>query len=569
MSNDTTALLEDASSSHRVYIGDSIGCLRVAQCDPPSALPTDFAGPSVKPLILPNFKSHSDHAVQRIANGVLGSDVYVVAMARKNATIDVVQIVNQSLPSTSTAPAAVSELSARILCTIHETQMKAGIHRFIGLAVGQDGVYSVTSSGIFRFTPITIGASGQEATAEVAQAKVLDHLPSPLQHASFYPASNPTHFCYGGEDIPISLWHIPTALSEQPTDSVADMSIESIKTTEDLSGLNSKQRKRKRQLEAKSKARELVWGEVWRAKNLPNDNLSLPRRANITSTCILNLNTSTSDEAEAGSVDPQTFIAVGTKDGLVRVFQPNTARKHVREIRVVPAGQGAVKTLCASSAPLDAEHGGLLFVGDTGSKLYAVDWQTGAVVYGYKNMAQVGATLSMAVLPRVAHAKDAEPEALVTVSSDSLVRLHSTVPAALAVPKAGASPEKGQVLWSKMIASASSQSVHATPTAVVWDGVMPPELRRRPVRTDAAGEPDEEDDEEDEVWAHMEEVGAKKGAKKNGAAAKDEVGEDEDEDEEEEDSEEEEQQEAESKKSTNGSAKRKASKPAQPKKSRK
>ncbi|SPO25816.1 uncharacterized protein UTRI_03181 [Ustilago trichophora] len=577
MSNDT-ALLEDASSSHRIYIGDSIGCLRVAQCDPPSALPKDYAGPSVKPIILPNFKSHSDHAVQRIANGVLGSDVYVVAMARKNATIDVVQIVNQSLPSTSTSPASVSELRARILCTIHETHMKAGIQRFIGLAVGSEGVYSVTSSGIFRFTPISV-SGGQEATAELGDAKVLDHLPSPLQHVSFYPASNPTHFCYGGEDIPISLWHISTALSEQAQDSVADMSIESIRTTEDLSGLNSKQRKRKRQLEAKSKARELAWGEVWRAKNLPNDNLSLPRRANITSTCILSLNSNTAEEGEPGSVGEQTFIAVGTKDGLVRVFQPNSARKHIREIRVVPAGQGAIKTLCSSSAALDPQHGGLLFVGDTGSKLYAVDWQTGAVLYGYKGMGQVGATLSMAVLPRTNSAKkNTEPEALATVSSDSLVRLHSTVPAALAVPKAGASPEKGEVVWSKMIANASSQSVHATPTAVVWDGVLPAELKRRRVVGGEGEEEDEDEDEEDEVWAKMQEVGSKgrgKTGQRNGGAQDDaenddgEAEDDEHEHEDDDEEDEEEEEEAVQKKPINGNAKRKGGKPSQSKKSRK
>ncbi|KAJ9479126.1 Ribosome biogenesis protein NSA1 [Pseudozyma hubeiensis] len=549
------ALLEDASSSHRIYIADSIGCLRVAQCDPPSALPKDYAGPSVKPLILPNFKSHSDHAVQRIASGVLGSDTYVVALARKNATIDVVHIVNQSLPSTSTAPAPVSELRASILCTINETKMKAGIHRFIGLAVSKQGVCSVTSSGIFRYTPIAVVGN----VAELGEAKVIDHLPSPLQHASFHPASDPSHFCYGGEDIPLSLWHVPTAVSEQPADSVADMSVESIKT-EDLSGLNSKQRKRKRQLEAKSKARELLWGEVWRAKNLPNDNLSLPRRANITATCILNLDESTAEDAETGTTGEETFIAVGTKDGLVRIFQPGAgSRRHVREIRVVPSGQGAVKTLCASSAALNGQKGGLLFVGDTGSKLYAVDWQSGAVVYAYKGAGQIGATLDMAVLPQPA--KRSEAEALVTVSSDSLVRLHTTVPAERAVPKAGMSAEKGEVVWAKMIAEATSQSVHAVATAVVWDGVMPLKMGRRQV----VGE---EEEEEDEVWAGMQEVNDKKVTNGNVGRDYEESTDDDDEDEDDED-EEEEQTEVVQSKASNGQVRRGKTKPAQTKKSRK
>ncbi len=63
MSNDT-AMLEDASSSHRVYIGDSIGCLRVVQCDPPSALPKDYAGPSVQPSSCPT----SSHIPTMLSN---------------------------------------------------------------------------------------------------------------------------------------------------------------------------------------------------------------------------------------------------------------------------------------------------------------------------------------------------------------------------------------------------------------------------------------------------------------------------------------------------------------------
>lgn len=569
----TDLLLEDPSSSHRIFIGDSIGCLRIAQIDPPSSLlsaSTDYQGPSIKPLILPDFKSHSDHAVQRLATGVLSSGAYVVAMARKNATIDVVEIVNQSLPSTSTAlPKAVSELKAKVLCTIKESHMKAGIQRFIGLAVGKEGVYSVISSGVFRFTPITLSTStSTEASAKIGEAKVIDHLPAPLQHVDFYPSSNPTHFCYGGEDVPLSLWHIPTALSEQVQDVTADMSLDSIKT-EDFSGFNSKQRKRKRQLEAKTKARELMWGQVWRAKNLPNDNLSLPRRANITATHILNL--AGAEEGEEGVVGEESFIAVGTKDGLVRIYQPGESRKHIREIRVVPAGQGSVKTLSASTLPLDSDKGGLLFVGDTGSKLYAVDWRTGKLLYSYKGT-QVGATLSMTTLPLPSSRKEAE--ALVTVSSDSLVRLHTTVPASAAVPKSGASAEKGEVVWTKMMSAPASQSVHASPTAVVWDGVMPMGLKKTRAGGEGQGEQEEggeEDEEADEIFAKMQEVGGKGKKEKALNGGKKDV-EDEEEDSEEEEEEEQEEKEQGMEKNANkakaSNEKRKA-KPAQSKKSRK
>lgn len=522
---DSDALLEDPSTSHRVYIGDSIGCLRVAQCSASPNIPENYAGPSISTVLLPGFKSHPDHGVQRIARGILASGVYVVAVARKNATIDVVQLQNQAMPSaTPSSSSALSsdELKATILCTIQEPHMKAGIHRWIGLAVGRSGIYSLTSSGVYRFTPLHI-AQNEGASVTVGEPKVIDTLPSPLQHASFSPASDPTHFCYGGEDVPLSLWSIETASSEPPISNLEEE--ESARSATDADeGLNSKQRKRKRQLEAKSKARDLLWGEVWRAKNLPNDNLSLPRRANITCTCILQLSSpaaSSGDNQEG--VGPASYIAVGTKDGLVRIFEPGTGvRKHVREIRVVPEAQGAVKTLCASSCVLDPAHGGTLFVGDTGSKVYTVDWQSGKVLYGYKSTSQVGATLSMAVLPPAAGAKSGKVlrrEDLVTVSSDNLVRMLSTVPASKAVAKSGSSPEKGNVMWSKILPRPSQSVTLPTPTAVVWDGVVPL-VRRLNLREDEDkenndaglynGDDDDDDDEEDRVWDRLRAVGGNK-----------------------------------------------------------
>ncbi|PWZ02199.1 hypothetical protein BCV70DRAFT_198478 [Testicularia cyperi] len=554
---DSAAMLEDPSSSHRIYVADSIGCLQVAQCPSLSSIPEKYAGPSIKTVVLPGFKSHSDHYVQRMAYGVLSGNTCVVALARKNATIDVVHLTNQAPPSASSSSINTpSDVKARILCTVREEHMKAGIQRFIGLAVGTHGIYSITSSGVFRFTPIAI----VDSEAELGKPTTLNSLPSPLQHASFYPASDPSHFCYGGEDIPLSLWHIPTAIAEpsSATDAsnAGDESFESVKTGDDLAGLNSKQRKRKRQLESRAKARELLWGEVWRAKNLPNDNLSLPRRANITCTSIIHLSSTTADDVAAASsvsmedgpahVGKQTAIAVGTKDGLVRIFEPGSGvRKHVQEIRVVPSGQGAVKTLCASLSPLEPKLGGTLYVGDTGSKVYSVDWKNGSVLFGYKSSGQVGSALSLAILPSAVRSGSSKGrEGLVSVSSDSLVRMLTTVPSAKAVAKQGSSPEKGEVVWGKMLTTSSSSSIMAVPTAVVWDGVVPRASATN--RTggheaasdadndyDSNGDGDDEDDEEDEVWAGMEEVGAQAGSRKshkNGARQDQDSDDDEDDD---------------------------------------
>lgn len=125
--------------------------------------------------------------------------------------------------------------------------------------VACSGVYSCTSAGAFRFTPITSDSQN------ILGTPVTLELPGPLQHLTFQPPTNPTRFSYGGEEIPVSLWDISVALSEQPPqNTAADESTESI-NTENLTG---KMKKRKRQAEARAKARELMWGEVWRSRNV-------------------------------------------------------------------------------------------------------------------------------------------------------------------------------------------------------------------------------------------------------------------------------------------------------------
>ncbi|KAN0061815.1 hypothetical protein ACQY0O_005808 [Thecaphora frezii] len=535
MAEITSEQLHHPDHTHRLFLGDSVGCLRVTHA-PSHPLPPNYTGPSVKTVVLPGFRSHSSHAVQRMAAGALGESTWVIAMARKSGTVDVVHVFEADA---STSSAAGAGLQASILATITEDRMRAGIERWVGLAVAPSGIFSCTSAGSFRFTPISLGSS----ESSLGEPKLLD-LPGPLQHCCFYPASNPTHFSYAGEEIPPSLWDISLALSEQPQSMAGDESIDSINTNDvSASPTNAKLRKRKRQAEARAKAKEYAWGEVWRAKNLPNDYLSLPQRANVAQVAIVDMDTESRNTVavdcavsdEAATVPARTTIVVGTKDGLIRVFEPASgSRKHSREHRIVQAGQGAIKTMGVGLSP------GELFVADSTGKLYSVDWRNGQTQYHYKDI--TGAITSLQPLPAPVSSTTSEAighPLLFSASQDKLIRLHTTEPppANPARTRDGGKPEskskvRGETLWTAF-SSGNIEAPLTIVTAVVWDGKIPTSLvverpRRKQKREgqgfgnnidDGEEESEVDDEEEEEVWGKMKEIGGttkKDEAKSNG-----------------------------------------------------
>lgn len=134
MTAQTSEMLQHPDYSHRVFFADSIGCLRCTQAPGPP-LPEGYAGPSIHTVILPGFRSHSDQAVQKMAQGTLANDTFVIALARKSGSVDLVQI-HDVVAETSSASGP--SVTATVLCTIHEPRMKAGIQRWVGLAVATE-----------------------------------------------------------------------------------------------------------------------------------------------------------------------------------------------------------------------------------------------------------------------------------------------------------------------------------------------------------------------------------------------------------------------------------------------
>lgn len=115
----------------------------------------------------------------------------------------------------------------------------------------------------------------------------------------------------------------------------------------------------------------------------------------------------------------KTRVAVGTKDGLVRVYEPGSgSQKHTHEWAIAPKDQGAIRTMA-----LSAEEK-ILFVGTATRNLYAVDAESGRVLFQYKDIH--GAVSSVLVLPPVQEGELTKSGFLLAAALDRLVRFLDT-----------------------------------------------------------------------------------------------------------------------------------------------
>ncbi|KAH8980937.1 hypothetical protein EDB86DRAFT_2978133 [Lactarius hatsudake] len=242
-------------------------------------------------------------------------------------------------------------------------------------------------------------------------------------------------FSYGGDEVELSIWDLEAAFApKQPAPQPE----------------GTKKRKR---------GNDLLPGELWRAKNVANDSLSL--RQPVHNTCLSYLST------------PQQLVA-GTQRGDVRRYDTRAARKPVAEWKQVCKGNGI-----GAIAKGHDEHE--VFVSDQTSSLFAVDARNGRVIYGYKGIA--GAITSMAP----------SPAGLVSTALDRYARVHSTYPP----PAEAGQPQnnKGTVLEKVYLKS--------IPTCVVWDEVEGEDVDHHSdgMRRDSAGADSEGSDAD--VWEGM------------------------------------------------------------------
>jgi ribosome biogenesis protein NSA1 len=167
------------------------------------------------------------------------------------------------------------------------------------------GIYSCTSGGALKIT--TVVNQGEASPTQLAS------LPSRLR--DWHLSSDEETFCYGGDEVDLSVWNTTRAFAPPP---------------EDRSATSSKKRKR---------GGDLFPGEIWRAKNVnappplfpnfwqltesfghgqvPNDYLGLRQPVRITSLTYLSPSTSTSHH----------HILTGTQLGDVRRYDTRAARR--------------------------------------------------------------------------------------------------------------------------------------------------------------------------------------------------------------------------------------------------
>ncbi|KAG6832373.1 hypothetical protein H0H92_002641 [Tricholoma furcatifolium] len=298
------------------------------------------------------------------------------------------------------------------VCHWKETRLKDG-QKYIGLEVSEKGVFSCTSNGALRLS--SLGCEGSLAPG-------LSSLPTRLQ--AWRMSSRHDTFTYGGDEVDVSVWDTNRAFTSHPVS-------------------ESEGKKRKRDA--------LFPGELWRAKNVQNDNLGLRQPLRIT--CLTYLSPSTTSH----------HLAAGTELGNIRRYDTRAARRPVSDWKVAKVGG-----IRAIERGMNDKLIHEIFTSDYGSNLYALDLRNGKIIYGYHGIS--GAVTSIAPSPSI----------LASTAQDRFVRIHSTFAPPQEVSKQ--QEQRGQILDKVFMKS--------IPTVIIWDHS---ETRRQDVAAI----------DDDDVWETM------------------------------------------------------------------
>ncbi|QRV86133.1 hypothetical protein RhiJN_14151 [Ceratobasidium sp. AG-Ba] len=308
-----------------------------------------------------------------------------------------------------------------------EARLSSG-DKFVGLeAMSGQGWLSCTQHGRLR---LSYGLSGSSETPNAVAS-----LPMRLNEIRISPSF--TSLAYGGNEVDLSVWDIERTFSEKST----------LTSSNDTSG-----KKRK-----KGKA-DLMYAEIWRAKQLPNDALSLRQPVHITSLAFL----------RNSSQQPDFHIITGNKSGAVRRFDTRAARRPVANWDKIAKIGGIKGVECGQN-----EHE--VFVSDNGCNLSALDVRNGKICYSYRGLP--GAVSSFAPISTT-H--------LASVSLDRILRIHSVF----------APPSQTNEQQLKKGSTLGHENLKSTPTAVVWDG-----YKAERKAADA--------DEDEDVWQGMQTRGGR------------------------------------------------------------
>ncbi|KZO95193.1 hypothetical protein CALVIDRAFT_555881 [Calocera viscosa TUFC12733] len=324
------------------------------------------------------------------------------------------------------------EPSATSLQETKEDRLRPGSH-FVGLSVRDSGVYSCTSSGHLRLTPLPSSPSGSSETA-------LGALPTRLRAMRLSPSGKT--LAYGGDEVSASVWSVERAFAGKAEPAAEGNG-------------NGEGGGRKR------KNRELFPGEIWRARNEPNDTLDLRVPVHITALAYLSEDT----------------LLTGNDDGSLRMYDTRAGRR--------PAGhwRGTFGAAVRAVEPGMAEH--QVFAGDAAGTLGSIDTRTGRCMYTYRGLTSALTALAPA------------PQLLASVGRDRTFRLCSA-PGPQEDARANQNLRgRGEVLVREWMPS--------VPGALVFAGFGE---GAEGVKEGGEGEEGEGAEEEEEVWEGMEEIGS-------------------------------------------------------------
>ncbi|KAG8931224.1 hypothetical protein FRC02_003039 [Tulasnella sp. 418] len=254
-----------------------------------------------------------------------------------------------------------------------------------------------------------------------------------------------SHYAYGGNEVELSVWDLEKTFSQTPS----------------VSNNNSSGTKRK-----KSKSGDLFPAEIWRAKNLANDFLSLRQPVHITSLAFLR-----------NSGNSSHHLVTGTHSGAIRRYDTRAARRPVNNWENI-AKSGGVRHIANGLN----EH--QIFLSDNTSSLLSLDLRTGRPLYSYHH---ISGSITCVAPTSTNH--------IASVSLDRFFRIH-TAPS----PPTKAGENQSVLNKAGVVIKAFTKS---TPHVVVWD--------------EEVGFGNDEDlssDEGDDVWDNMEinENGSEEGA---------------------------------------------------------
>ncbi|CAE7205234.1 unnamed protein product [Rhizoctonia solani] len=297
--------------------------------------------------------------------------------------------------------------------------------RFISLyPVAKKGWITCTNNGRLRLSNSFTESDSGPLTDLVAS------LPMRLNDVRLSPSG--CSLAYGGDEVDLSVWDVERTFSDKPQSA-------------DEAGKKRKKGKN-----------ELMYAEMWRAKQLPNDSLSLRQPVHITSLSFI-------QGPELTNQQSYFHIVTGNKNGALRRFDTRAARRPVANWENI-AKTGGIRSVQPGRNEYE------LFVSDNGSNLSSVDVRNGKICYSYKGLPSA-----------VTSCTSVSKSYLASVSFDRVFRLHTVYSPP---PKANAQQlKKGAVIGQEFLKS--------TPITVEWDGI-------EGQATVAEG------DEEEDVWEDME-----------------------------------------------------------------